>query len=396
MVKTTYVPRDLQKTFRLSATQFPAVLITGPRQSGKSTFLQHELPDTPYVTFDDPLNRDFALRDPNGFLDQFQGSQVVLDEIQYVPEILQHIKIRIDRDRTPGAWVMTGSQQFHLMKNIGETLAGRIAVLDLLPLGLAEVSDKGWPLERILWTGLFPEPACTPEKRDLWLKSYVQTYLERDVRQLEAVRNFREFEMFVNLCAARHAQEFHPASLARECGVSQPTARSWSRVLEAGFTLIMLPPFLGNYGKRLIKSHKLYFTDPALVAYLTRQPAAEAALNGSMGGALFEGLIVSEAWKVFCNRGHKPSAYFWRAQGGLEVDLVLQAQGKLWPIEIRLTATPGTGHLTSLNSFKKIAGKESADQGVLVCRVKKRKPLPNTNLAIPWEEFSDWLRKIIS
>jgi hypothetical protein len=391
-----YVQRELQKTFRLAVKQFPAVLITGPRQSGKSTFLQHELPDAPYITFDDPLNRDFALRDPNGFLDQFQGKRVVLDEIQYVPEILQHIKIRIDRNRSPGIWVMTGSQQFHLMKNIGETLAGRIAILELLPFSLAETSGNQWPLDQILWTGLFPEPACFPEKRDLWLKSYIQTYLERDVRQLEAVRSFRAFEMFVSLCAARHAQEFHPASLSRECGVSQPTTRAWGKVLEAGFTVIMLPPFFKNYGKRLIKSPKLYFSDPALVAYLTRQPAAEAALKGSMGGTLFEGLIISEAWKTFCNLGRKPAAYFWRSQGGLEVDLILQAQGKFWPIEIKLTATPGTGHLTSLNSFKELAGNESADQGVIVCRVSKKRPLPNNNFALPWSEFSDWLRETIS
>jgi hypothetical protein len=376
--------------------QFPAVLVTGPRQSGKSTFLQHELPEAPYITFDDPLNREFALGDPNGFLDQFQGRRVVLDEIQYVPEILPHVKIRIDRNRAPGTWLMTGSQQFHFMQNIGETLAGRIAILELLPLSLAETAAGRRPLEHILWTGLFPEPACFPEKRDLWLKSYVQTYLERDVRQLDAVRSFRAFETFVSLCAARHAQEFHPAALARECGVSQPTVRAWGKVLETGFTVVMLPPFFKNFGKRLIKTPKVYFTDSALASYLTRQPGPEAALGGSMGGALFEGLIVSEAWKVFCNRGKEPAAYFWRSQAGMEVDLILQVQGKFWPVEIKLTATPAAGHLTSLNKFKKLAGKDFADSGVIVCRVAKRRPLPDNNFALPWQEFGDWLDKMIS
>jgi predicted AAA+ superfamily ATPase len=391
-----YLQRKLKKVFSDAVRQFPAVLVTGPRQSGKSTFLLHERPDAAYVTFDDPLNRDFVLRDPNGFLDQFDGKPVVLDEIQYVPEILQHIKIRIDKGRAPGLWVMTGSQQFHLMKNIRETLAGRIVILDLLPFSLAEITDKPMKLEQVLWTGLFPEPACHPKKRDLWLKSYIQTYLERDVRQLEAVRSFRAFEMFVNLCAAHHAQEFHPARLSRDCGTTQPTAKAWARVLEAGFTVIMLRPFFRNYGKRLIKSSKLYFMDPALVAYMTRQPSAGAALMGNMGGALFEGLIVSEAWKAFCNRGLTPAAFFWRSREGMEVDLILQAQGKFWPVEIKLTATPRTDHWLALNRFKEIAGKEAAEQGVIVCRVNTARALPGNNLALPWHRFSEWLGQIIA
>jgi hypothetical protein len=391
-----YLQRKLKNVFADAVKQFPAVLVTGPRQSGKSTFLQHERPGAAYVTFDDPLNRDFALRDPNGFLDQFEGNPVILDEIQYVPEILQYIKIRIDQHRVPGVWVMTGSQQFHLMKNIRETLAGRIAILELLPFSLTEISGRRPELEQILWTGLFPEPACYPQKRDLWLKSYIQTYLERDVRQLEAVRSFRAFEMFVNLCAAYHAQEFHPARLSRECGTTQPTAKAWGRVLEAGFTVLMLPPFFRNYGKRLIKSSKLYFTDPALVAYMTRQPSAEAALRGNMGGVLFEGLIVSEVWKAFCHQGLTPAVFFWRAQDGMEVDLILQAQGKFWPMEIKLTATPGPGHLAGLNRFKEIAGKEAAEQGVIVCRVNTPRALPDNNLAIPWYQFSEWLEKVIA
>jgi hypothetical protein len=391
-----YLQRKLKKVFSDAVRQFPAVLVTGPRQSGKSTFLLHERPDAAYVTFDDPLNRDFVLRDPNGFLDQFDGKPVVLDEIQYVPEILQHIKIRIDKGRAPGLWVMTGSQQFHLMKNIRETLAGRIVILDLLPFSLAEITDKPIKLEQVLWTGLFPEPACHPKKRDLWLKSYIQTYLERDVRQLEAVRSFRAFEMFVNLCAAHHAQEFHPARLSRDCGTTQPTAKAWARVLEAGFTVIMLRPFFRNYGKRLIKSSKLYFMDPALVAYMTRQPSAGAALMGNMGGALFEGLIVSEAWKAFCNRGLTPAAFFWRSREGMEVDLILQAQGKFWPVEIKLTATPRTDHWLALNRFKEIAGKEAAEQGVIVCRVNTARALPGNNLALPWHRFSEWLGQIIA
>jgi predicted AAA+ superfamily ATPase len=390
-----YVPRELGKTFHRCIAQFPAVLVTGPRQSGKTTFLQNELKGIDFVTFDDPLNRDFALKDTNGFLDRFDDKPVILDEIQYVPEILQYIKIRIDRKKAPGIWIMSGSQQFHLMKNVSETLAGRIAILELAPFCVREAGALNKTLEDVAWTGLFPEPSCYPEKRDIWLKSYVQTYLERDVRQIENIRDFRSFEMFVNLSAAFHSQEFHPASLAGDCGVSQPTIKSWSKTLEASYLAIMLPPFFKNFGKRVVKTSKFYFGDPSLVCFLTRQPSAEAALRGNMGGALFEGLIIAEAWKVFLNLGQRPSTFFWRSHGGIEVDLIIQAQNILWPVEIKLTSTPSVQHTKGIDRFKKLAGKEASERGIIVCSVKEKLDLPGNNIALPWTNFYEWLESVI-
>lgn len=390
-----YIQRQLTNQFLFCLDNFPAILITGPRQSGKSTFLQHVLKDTRYVSFDDPLNRDYALQDPNGFLDQFGEEAVILDEIQYVPGILQYIKIRIDRDRAPGKWIMSGSQQFHLMKNISETLAGRIAILDLAPLALSELEDPG-ELKELIWKGFYPEPYCYPEKRDVWVRSYIQTYIERDVRQLDAIRDYQSFELFVNRCIANHAQEFHPAVYARDCGVSQPTIKSWSRILEASYITISLPPFFKNYGKRLVKASKLYFVDPSLVCYLTRQPSPDAALRGNLGGALFEGLVVSEVWKGFYNSGQKPLAYYWRSQGGLEVDLVIQAKGKLWPVEIKLTSTPKIQHVKPLTKFRKLAGVDAGDEGLIVCNCKEEVPLPDNCKAIPWFQLSKHLMKMIS
>jgi predicted AAA+ superfamily ATPase len=395
MVGIMYIHRELTKTFRKALKQFPSVLITGPRQSGKSTFVQHLMAETPYLTFDDPLNRDFAAKDPNGFLDRLSGKTVILDEIQYVPSLFQYLKIRIDRDRRPGIWIMTGSQQFTLMKNISETLAGRIAILELAPFSLSEIQAEEKGLEEILWVGLYPEPSCFPDKRHLWIKSYVQTYLERDVRQLENIRDYRAFEMFANLCAAYHSQEFHPAGLARDCGVSQPTIKAWSKILEAGYITFLLPPFFKNFGKRIIKTPKLYFSDPALVSFLTRQPSPEATFRGTMGGAFFEGLIVSEAWKAFLHSGQRPSMYFWRSQSGLEVDIILQVQGKLWPIEIKRTSTPTLKHTEFLDRFKSLAGKEAAEEGVLVCTVDQKRHLPGGIVALPWSQFPGWLRKRI-
>lgn len=389
-----YINRELTEHFLSCLKQFPTILVTGPRQSGKSTFLSKVMEGYPQVTFDDPLNRDFALQDPNGFLDQFSGKPVVLDEIQYVPQLLQYIKIRIDRNRDPGIWIMSGSQQFHLMKDVSESLAGRIAILELAPFSLSEPDELG-DLENVIWGGLYPEPFCYPEKREVWLRSYIQTYIERDVRQLDAIRDYQAFELFLNRCAASHSQEFHSAGFARDCGVSQPTIKSWSRILDLSYICIMVPPFYKNYNKRLVKSPKLYFSDASLVCYFTRQPSPQAALRGNLGGALFEGLIVNEVWRAFFNSGKKPAVYFWRSQGGLEVDLIIQAKGKFWPIEIKLTSTPTANHTKPIMKFMELSGSDSSDFGAIVCGGNQVTQLPNNCIAVPWHQFPEFLRKNI-
>jgi predicted AAA+ superfamily ATPase len=393
-----YFHRNISDTLKKAAEQFPAVLVTGPRQAGKTTLLQHVMGDTAaYVSFDDPMERSFALSDPNGFLDRFGDRPVILDEIQYAPELLPSLKLRIDRKRRRnGRWLLTGSQQFHLMRNISESLAGRVAILDQLPFSISELSGTGdVSLEQILWNGCYPEPALYPEKRDLWLRAYIQTYLERDVRQLQVIRDLRAFEQFVALACARHSQEFNSADFSRTTGVTLPTAKSWAGLLEASYLLYLLQPFFNNLGKRITKAPKLYMLDPAIVSFLTRQPGAEAALSGAMGGALFEGLLVIEAVKAFTNAGLKPTLWYWRSHDGLEVDLILQGKGKLIPIEIKLTATPQSNHLDGLKKFRALAGEENCDPGILVCRVHEYLPLPFGMAAIPWQKFPGWLRQNI-
>lgn len=393
-----YIRRNLSDTLRKAMGQFPAVLVTGPRQAGKTTLLQHEMgEDSGYVSFDDPVERSFALADPNGFLDRFGDRPVILDEIQYAPELLPSLKLRIDKDRQHnGRWLLTGSQQFHLMRNIGESLAGRIAILDQLPFSIIEMAGRGaLTLEQIFWNGCYPEPALYTEKRDLWLRAYIQTYLERDVRQLLNIRDLRAFEQFVALACARHSQEFNSADFSRTTGVTLPTAKSWVGLLEASYLLYLLPPFFNNLGKRITKSPKLYMLDPAIVSFLTRQPSDEAILSGAMGGAFFEGLMVVEAVKTFTNLGLKPSIWFWRSHDGMEVDLILQAKGKLVPIEIKLTTTPQPTHLEALKKFRTLAGEAGCEPGVLVCRVSQEQPLPFGITALPWQEFPAWLKRKI-
>jgi len=390
----TYIPRQLAATLRRAMQQFPAVLVTGPRQAGKTTLLQHEAGEGfTYISFDDPVERAFALQDPAGFLDRFGAQPVILDEVQYVPELLPSLKLRIDKARKRhGRWLLTGSQQFHLMRNVGETLAGRIAILDQLPFSVAEMATVAVPeLEQVLWNGCYPEPALQPDKRELWLRAYVQTYLERDVRQLQNIRDLRAFEQFVALACARHTQEFNSAAFSRDVGVTLPTAKSWAGLLEASYLLYLLPPFFNNLGKRITKAPKLYMLDPGVVSFLTRQPGAQAALAGAMGGALFEGLVVTEALKTYTNRGLKPALWYWRSHDGLEVDLIVQGKRGLIPVEIKLTATPQPQHIEGLRRFRALAGEDQCSAGVLVCRVAQQQPLPHGATAMPWQKFSAWL-----
>jgi uncharacterized protein len=391
-----YVPRALRARLSEALASFPAVLVTGPRQSGKTTFLREEFgAGARYVSLDDPLERSLAVADPNGFLDRFEEDRVILDEIQYVPELFSYLKLRIDRDRQRrGRWLLTGSQQFQLMARVGESLAGRIALLDLLPFSLLELPEAGErALPALLWDGFYPEPALEPGKRDLWISSYVQTYVERDVRQLQNVQDLRTFETVLALCAARHGQELNMADLARAAGISQPTVKSWITLLEAAFVVRLLPPHFENFGKRLIRSPKLYFLDSGLAAALTRQPGAEAALAGAMGGVLFEGFVVSEAFKVYAIEARRPELHFWRSQDGLEVDLLLSLPGGLVPVEIKLTATPTLKHADALVRWKQLAGRNAAGPGLLVCNVPEPRDLPAGNRALPWRQFPGWLRQ---
>ncbi len=393
-----YVQRLLSSVFKQALEGFPSVLITGPRQSGKTTFVVNEVSEAGYISFDDPIERDFAREDPIGFIRKLKGRRVIIDEVQYVPEIVQFIKMEIDRNRhTFGRWILTGSQHFNLMKEVTESLAGRVAILELQPFSLKEAfTVRSFSLEEVLWCGLYPEMVLHPHKRDLWIRSYIKTYIERDVRQLMNIKDLRVFEGFLGLLGAYHGQVFNSAALSREVGVSMPTIKSWAGVLEASYIIYFLRPYYKNFGKRVIKSPKLYFIDPAIVAALTRQPSAEAMLRGPMGGVLFEGIIIADAVKAYLNAGLNPDVFFWRSHDGLEVDLLLLARGKLHPVEIKLTSTPTSKHVVPLERFKKLASTEASDTGVVVCNIDTPTPLPHGNIAIPWAAFYEYVSNLIS
>lgn len=257
-----YQQRQLAPTLQQALAGFPAVLITGPRQSGKTTFLTHEAgAQVDYISFDDPLERDYAAVDPVGFLGRFASRPVILDEIQYVPQLLSHLKMRIDQDPSHcGHWLLTGSQQFGLMRDVSESLAGRVAVLELPPFSHEEFPRPA--LDEVLWNGGYPVVAMHPERRDMWLRSYLATYIERDVRQIRNIPDLRVFNQFLNLAAARHGQEFHAADLSRELGITQPTVKSWAACLKPLTLHIFCPPGFATMANALSKHPSFTFTTP--------------------------------------------------------------------------------------------------------------------------------------
>jgi predicted AAA+ superfamily ATPase len=364
-------PRILAKVILKAVKSFPAIVVTGPRQSGKTTLLKWLFSRTHrFVTLEDPDVRIRAKEDPLHFLEQYKPP-VIIDEIQYVPELLSYIKTKIDQHRKPGQWLFTGSQHFILMQGISQSLAGRAAVLSLLPFSFAERVGRGetvqgvpgWlkglnlqqtyedkvSLSEVILRGNYPEIASKKSvDRQLWCGSYISTYLERDVRNLAQIGDLSQFERFLRLCATRTGQLLNLSELAKEIGMSVPTIKRWLSMLETGYQIYLLYPYYRNVGKRLIKSPKLYFNDTALASYLLGLHDRETLLNSPNFGNLFETMVVTDALKRFLHFGQMPSMYYLRTRDGLEVDLVIESGQKLHLFEIKSAMTILPKHASSL------------------------------------------------
>jgi hypothetical protein len=364
-------PRILAKAISKALRSFPAIVVTGPRQSGKTTLLRWLFSKTHrFVTLEDPDVRIRAKEDPLHFLQQYKPP-VIIDEIQYVPELLSYIKTKIDQDRKPGQWLFTGSQHFILMQGISQSLAGRAAVLSLLPFTFAERVGRGdgaqdipgWlnglslhqtyedkiSVSEVILRGNYPEIASRKSvDRQLWCGSYISTYLERDVRNLAQIGDLSQFERFLRLCAIRTGQLLNLSELAKEIGMSVPTVRRWLSMLETGYQVYLLYPYYKNVGKRLVKSPKLYFNDTALASYLLGLHDRETLLNSPNFGNLFETMVVTDALKRFLHFGQMPSMYYLRTRDGLEVDLVIESGQKLHLFEIKGAMTILPKHASSL------------------------------------------------
>ena len=358
------VPRLAVATLQRMARGFPVLAVTGPRQSGKTTAARLAFPQLPYVNLEDPDTRELALADPRRFFTRHaQGA--ILDEVQRAPVLLSYLLGVADASPQMGRFVLTGSQQFGLQGGISQSLAGRVGVLTLLPLSQAELTPlfPGTTLEDRLWRGGYPALHAAHREPDPahWLAAYLATYVERDVRQLLNVANLMTFQRFLSMCAARSGQLLNLNSLASDCGISQPTARQWLTVLQASHLVALLPPYHRNFGKRLVKTPKLYFLDTGLLCYLLRIASSEDLYHHAQRGAIFETWVVSETLKHRFNRGLTADLYFWRDNHGLEVDLVYEQGQRLQAVECKSGTTYSADWLAPVRRWRASVGAEAAD-----------------------------------
>ena len=344
------IERDITPRLTRLFQQYPFVTVTGPRQSGKTTLCRAAFPGLAYANLEAPDQREFAESDPRSFLEQFDEG-AILDEIQHVPALLSYLQALADEKRRNGLFVLTGSEQFRLSDAISQSLAGRTALLKLLPFSLAERQRAGASdtLNDILFSGFYPrihDQGLDPRQA---LGDYFETYVERDVRRIGEIRNLSSFRLFVRLCAGRVGQLANLSSLGADAGVSHTTARGWLTVLEASYIVFQLPPFHANIRKRLIRSPKLYFYDVGLASYLLGIEHADQLATHPLRGALFENVVVAEVLKHRFNRGEQPNLSFFRDARGLECDLFYQTGRGIGAIEIKSGSTIASDYFHALD-----------------------------------------------
>jgi len=385
-----HAPRLIESTVRKAARNFPAVVLTGPRRAGKTWLLRHLFPKAGYYLFEDP---DLVARfrhDPQGFLDGVK-MPAILDEIQNAPEVFNFVRARIDRDpRRAGRWFLTGSQEAGLMRNVTESMAGRAAILQLLPMSYAESGKVS------ILRGGFPEVLARPAATSIWFSSYLQTYLERDVRSISAVHDLAAFRRFLALLATRHGQLLNKSDLAAPLGMSVPGIGRWLDILEITGQVLLVPPWFENLGKRLIKSPKIYIADAGLACHLLGITSAVELEKSPFLGSLFEGFIAAELAKAQVNAGRRRELYYFRDQQGLEVDFIVPGvSGTVRLVEAKASATPTPGMTTPMRklaeAFRKARGvPRQVDMTLVYCPSRSSglsQAISPGVKALPWQEF---------
>jgi uncharacterized protein len=350
-----FAARAIQNVVTEAARHFPAVVLTGPRRAGKTTLLRHMFPAARYVLLEDPDIQARARSDPRAMLDEFD-TPVLFDEIQNAPQLLDYVRTRIDqKPRKMGQWLFTSSQEAPLMEGVSESMAGRAAILQLLPLSLAETDRVS------MLFGGYPEVVAHPKGRELWFSSYIQTYLERDVRAVTNVRDLATYRRFLAMVASRQGQILNRTDLAAPLGVSVPTISEWLRVLEITGQIILVPPYFENFGKRLITSPKVYIGDSGLACHLLGVATPAELERSPFLGPLFEGFVAAEILKSQVNRGGRKEIFYFRDQQGLEVDFLFPGSRGLWMVECKTSKTPQPAMAGSLTSLRRaIKGRRPA------------------------------------
>ena len=399
-----FINRHAEETIKRLTDSYPSILVTGARQTGKTTLLQ-KITDTrqiPYITFDDPMEEASAKNDPKTFI-ELHPAPCMFDEVQYVSDLFRYLKIEIDKNRQSGMFFLTGSQQFSLMEKATESLAGRIGIVQLYPLSAREIrSDsfndnfiptKDYILERNkalsktkysvqdtwkrIFLGGYPEVIKGIVSPKDFYSNYIKTYIERDIRKLTQVADETLFLQFITITAARTSQLVNYQDMAKECGISEVTAKKWLSLLVTSGIVYLLKPYAVNVEKRVVKTPKLYFMDTGLAAFLTRWTNPEVMQNGAMAGAFFETYVISEIIKSFANNGEEPPIYFYRDKDKMEIDLLIEKNGKLYPIEIKLTANPNKSMVKNFNVI------ENAGMGAIICMKEKGMLLTDDVKVIP-------------
>jgi len=361
------IERRMQTVLLAMARQFKAVAVTGPRQSGKTTLVRDTFPEKAYVTLEAPDERARATGDPRRFLARFTDG-CIFDEVQRVPELFSYLQEELDRCAEPGRYILTGSQQFGMMEKITQSLAGRIAILNLLPFSLVELaSAERVPatVDRLLWQGSYPpihDPGIDPVA---WLDAYITTYVERDVRQIVNVQDTMLFQRFVSLCAGNVGQLFNASRIGNDCGVNHGTVSKWLSILEASWIAFRLPPHHRNFRKRVVKTPKVYFWDVGLACRLLGIEAPEQLATHPLRGHLFENWALTELLKGRFNRRLRSNLFFWRNNTGMEVDVIAEQAGRLVPIEIKSGATVGSDWFASLEKWMDLAGDDAGDPSIV-------------------------------
>lgn len=378
------IQRQQQAKLLSLAKQFPVISIIGPRQSGKSTLVKHCFPKYDYISFEDIDNRRRALLDMRGFLEQY-GKGVIFDEVQRVPELFSYLQTHVDATGKKGKFILTGSHNYLLQEKVSQSLAGRIAMLRLLPFSMQELADAGKlpaDIHKILFKGFYPRLFSSRVTPSDWYPAYIETYMQRDVREIKNIPNLNYFQKFLHLLAGRHGQQLNLTSLATEVGVVHNTISSWISILEASYVIYLLKPHFNNFNKRIIKTPKIYFYDSGLVCSLLGIEKAEQLHTHHIKGPLFEGLIITELIKARFNAGLSNNCFYWRDKTGNEVDCIIDKAGSLTAIEIKSGKTINGDYFNNLNFWKNLSG--NTNKSYLVYGGTETQKIKN-NIVVPWK-----------